>query len=673
MKKLQITILLLVSVFFAGDGLMSKTSDLAKFEKAKALFKSGIKHFNRMEYLAAAEFFRNSVQVYPEYYSARDYLARSYHLAGFVDSASKELSSLQSLYPDDVIVASRIETLAFRDSFSLDSPVLDGLIYKEILWSKGMRNYSFTKPVDIAIDKEKNMYITSFDSGKLLKLDSNGKGLFVKTPNLSGKLYGLDYKDGTIAVSDFKNDVIFFYNSNGKNIGSFGGSGNGDGLFHGPQGVCFGEGGYIYVVDAGNNRIQKFDSSGKFILKFGKKGTYAGEMSAPSDIAFSNGLLYISDTENKRIAIFDVFGNFVENILMGELKKPQGVSVMGQSLLVSDETRGLLVYNIITKEINWLESFDNDNRFSKLMSASFDRDGFLYCLDHAREAVLVFSPEHKQYSNLDVDIVSVDTQQFPVVAFYVNIRDRRGTPLVSLNPENFIITEDNARIRYASVDYLKSRVPSVSTILCVDRSLENKKNHNELSWFADFYLTKMHQSDSVKVVGFNNDYWEESKFDWSRRRTLQAIKKEEYGPGKNIGKTLYNALSELGSKLNRRAIIMLTDGTVKDNSFAQYSPRTIIHYAKSHFIPVYIISIGPPDETLVTIARETGGDVYRPGERDKMGKIYSSIKNSEEYRYVLVYSTLKGTQFKGWWSNVKIEVDYKGMKGLEWGGYFIAE
>jgi hypothetical protein len=53
--------------------------------------------------------------------------------------------------------------------------------------------------------------------------------------------------------------------------------------------------------------------------------------------------------------------------------------------------------------------------------------------------------------------------------------------------------------------------------------------------------------------------------------------------------------------------------------------------------------------------------------------MYSSVKNSEEYRYVLVYSTIKRPFFKGWWSNVRIDVDYKGMRGTQWGGYFVPE
>ena len=38
---------------------------------------------------------------------------------------------------------------------------------------------------------------------------------------------------------------------------------------------------------------------------------------------------------------------------------------------------------------------------------------------------------------------------------------------------------------------------------------------------------------------------------------------------------------------------------------------------------------------------------------------------------MVVYSTFKSPSLKGWWADVKIEVAYKGQKGLEWGGYFV--
>ena len=655
---------------------MSQPTGLARFETAKNLFKSGMAHFNRMEYLAAAEFFRNAVAEYPEYYSARDYLARAYSLAGFIDAASSELAVMQNMFPDDPAPAVRGETIVFRDSFPTTPPLLSGLVLKETITSANIRRSGFSAPTDIAVDAKKNVYITSFESGRLIKLNPQGQTEFSISPRQLGRLYGVDCRNGIIAVSNFKDDEIFIYDETGKQAGVFGIHGNGKGAFHGPQGLCFGEQNYLYVVDAGNNRVQKFNLSGQFILQFGVKGNRDGELESPTDIAFAEGLVYVTDTGNKRVSVFDVYGNFVRQIYDAAFESPRGITTASGSIIISDEINGLIAYNAANGDRTDLTGWGDGIRkehFGRLISAAFDRDGFLYCLDYGKEEILVFSPEQKQYTNLDMEIVSVDTAMFPTVAFYVNLRDRSGKPIVGLAPENFTVTEDNAVIQSKTVDYLKSRAPSVSAVMCVDRSFANKKNHEQLPWLADFFLTKMHTDDSLQVLNFAEDCREADKFDWSRRRILQSVSKAEYGRGKNMGKAFYTALTNLVPKLNRRAVLMLTDGKVDENSFSQYTARTIVNYARAHFIPVFIISIGVPDDTLTYIAEQTGGGILRPSELNRLNSIYNAVKNSEEYRYVIVYSTFKRSLFKGWWANVKINADYRGMKGLQWGGYFVAE
>ncbi|HPV43744.1 MAG TPA: VWA domain-containing protein, partial [Spirochaetota bacterium] len=149
------------------------------------------------------------------------------------------------------------------------------------------------------------------------------------------------------------------------------------------------------------------------------------------------------------------------------------------------------------------------------------------------------------------------------------------------------------------------------------------------------------------------------------------LKERDYADGKNIGKALYSAIGDLVPRLNRRGVVLVTDGSVDENSFRNYTPTNIIRFARSHYIPIYIISFKEPHELLRSIASETGGAVFRPRDVDGLRSIYSRIKNSEEYRYVLVYSTFKLRSFAGWWSDVKIEVSHKGQKGIEWGGYFV--
>jgi hypothetical protein len=272
---------------------------------------------------------------------------------------------------------------------------------------------------------------------------------------------------------------------------------------------------------------------------------------------------------------------------------------------------------------------------------------------------------------MEIEITTVDTQKFPVVAFYLNIKGRDGRPLYGLIPENFKITEDSSVISNIYTDYLKNKPLSASFSMVIDRSGSMEPYHNDLSWFADFVLKKMKKNDSVELINFNKDVWTGSNFDWSRRRTLEAVRKRDYSQGKSTGVALYTALSSLLPRLNRRGVVFITDGTLDDDSFRQYTPEIITDYAREHYIPVYIISIKEPDPILHEIASRTGGRVIRPPEVESLRKIYDEVRNLDEKRYVLVYNTYKLPSFKGWWADVKIEAEFRGQQGVEWGGYFV--
>ena len=74
----------------------------------------------------------------------------------------------------------------------------------------------------------------------------------------------------------------------------------------------------VYVVDRGNNRIQKFSPDGEFILKWGRNGgdgtpgNGEGEFDFPHEIAIDkNDNVYVADTKNHRIQVFDSNGEFL--------------------------------------------------------------------------------------------------------------------------------------------------------------------------------------------------------------------------------------------------------------------------------------------------------------------------------------------------------------------------
>jgi len=640
-----------------------------KFEQAKEFFRKGIVYFNNMQYLAAVDFFMKAVQEYPDYYTARDYLARSYQLAGFQDNAIGELKKILDIYPDNIAAKSRIDCLNFKNAFSGDNYDINYLLQSEYR-SSAMNSFSFPEAADMTVDGERNLYITSFSMSKVVKIDPNGNGEEIIRPSIRGGLYGIDFYNKTFAAADFKNDIVYIFSGKGKILKKFGGSGNGEGLFHGPKGVCFDKKGYIYIVDGGNYRVQKFDESGLFVLSFGKMGDYEGEFLNPTDVAVLNGKVYVTDTSNKKIVVFDQYGNYISEILMDEILSPRGISVNGNKIVISDERSGIIMYDTVSGAKSVFNSWD-DGKLNRPLSAMFDQDGFFHILESAPNKVLCFSPTEKRYTNLELEIASVDSASFPVVAFYVNVKGRDGKPVYGLRPENFSIVEDGSEIIKFQTDYLKNRTASASFVMAIDRSQEMSVHHSELQWFAEFILKSIKTNDRVKLINFNDEVWVGNNFDWSRRRTLSAIDKGEYKKGKQTGVALYQSISDLIHRPDRRCVLLVTDGSVGEDSFRQYSPSTIINYAKEHYIPIYIISTKNPDQDIVRLATETGGKIMRPSEINSLRKIYSDIKSSEEYRYVLVYNTYKLPSFSGWWADVKLEVKYKGQIGNEWGGYFV--
>jgi len=100
-----------------------------------------------------------------------------------------------------------------------------------------------------------------------------------------------------------------------KTIWSFSYFGEDD-FLHMPSDIEIDQGrSLIYIADSGNNRILVFDFEGKFQKIIGREGQGPGEFSRPSGLfIFEDGGLAVADHYNKRIHLFDKSGEFVKLI-----------------------------------------------------------------------------------------------------------------------------------------------------------------------------------------------------------------------------------------------------------------------------------------------------------------------------------------------------------------------
>jgi len=109
-------------------------------------------------------------------------------------------------------------------------------------------------------------------------------------------------------VNDTMNFRVQAFDIDGDFLLSFGKVGDGSGNFAQPKGVSTDSAGNIYVVDAIFDGVQIFDDKGHFLLSFGKQGNLAGEFWLPTGIFIAQDKIFVADSYNERIQVFEFIG-----------------------------------------------------------------------------------------------------------------------------------------------------------------------------------------------------------------------------------------------------------------------------------------------------------------------------------------------------------------------------
>ena len=121
------------------------------------------------------------------------------------------------------------------------------------------------------------------------------------------------------------------------------------GVLSKPSNAAVDQEGNVYVTDTMNNRVQIFDADGKFISMFGKQGDGPGDFARPKGIAIdSDGHIWVADAFQNRVQIFDREGHLLAffgsgGTLPGQFGVPAGVYVDKQNrAFVTDQLEGRL-------------------------------------------------------------------------------------------------------------------------------------------------------------------------------------------------------------------------------------------------------------------------------------------------------------------------------------------
>ena len=166
--------------------------------------------------------------------------------------------------------------------------------------------------------------------------------------------------NGDIVVVEQGLHRITVLNRSGEKLRSFGAMGTKDGYFMNPNGVAVSDD-HIFVVD--NHRLQKITlRNGAFVKSVGSGMAGFGELQFdhPTDIAFHRGseLLFVADSRNNRIQLFDKDLTHVDTITSKQLHCPCNVAFDNEGYLYIVEwgKRGITKFTATGSYISMIES-----------------------------------------------------------------------------------------------------------------------------------------------------------------------------------------------------------------------------------------------------------------------------------------------------------------------------
>lgn len=295
-----------------------------------------------------------------------------------------------------------------------------------------------TRPVGVTLDEAGNVYVADEYSHDIAVF--NATGAFLRTigqpvggpdpdapvftrPNAvdigpDGLMYVADTWDYGVDVLTTDGELMVEWGQQGE-YGFAAEANPVEGLW-GPRDVAVSDEGLVYVSDTGNKRVRVYsilDNQAIYVADIGTGGSGLGELNEPSGLVLHpDGRVFVADTWNRRVAVFMNDGTFVDNYpVLGwyqELgNRPYlALDVERDLLYVTDPDAGrVLVYSISGDCLGSFGMLAGEQptlaQFGVVGGITVDDDGFVYVADSTLGRVLKF----ESFDNYRLDAETAGT------------------------------------------------------------------------------------------------------------------------------------------------------------------------------------------------------------------------------------------------------------------------
>ena len=178
---------------------------------------------------------------------------------------------------------------------------------------KNKEHAHFVRIIGLAMDDNDRLFVSDPGLRHVLVFDAAHKAEDVITEGMSepGGL-AIDKENRLLYVADVELDQVLVYDADTfklkRKIGTTGHKHEltTPGDLAKPSGLAVDADGNLYVCDTLNNRIEIFDADGKFIRTFGKSGDGPGYFARPKGVAIdSDNHIWVADGMQDRVQVFN--------------------------------------------------------------------------------------------------------------------------------------------------------------------------------------------------------------------------------------------------------------------------------------------------------------------------------------------------------------------------------
>lgn len=204
--------------------------------------------------------------------------------------------------------------------------------------------------IGLAMDDDDTLYVSDGVLRRVLIYDSKHK--FVGSFNegmVEPAGLALDTENRQLYVVDTAQDQVLVFDADTHRlIRKLGTAGKehrltSPGNFGMPTNAAVDKDGNLYVTDTWNDRVEVFDADGVFIRAFGKNGDGPGRFARPKGIAIdSDGHVWVADAVQDRLSVFTREGDFLMRIgghggLPGQFSALAGLAIDRQNRMATSE------------------------------------------------------------------------------------------------------------------------------------------------------------------------------------------------------------------------------------------------------------------------------------------------------------------------------------------------